>query len=214
MFGTLTVRKASPLARRGDGMKLPIARLIPITEAEGPFARAALWTSGCDLNCPGCCNPELFPESSGVLRTVDELERAIVRAHQQHGIEGLTFVGGEPTRHLEAVTELSRRVRARGLGVLLFSGHTRAELEVRPGFASLWAAIDTLVDGRFEARDPEPVPEAGGRRFLGSRNQRLWHHTSRYADPGLWRGPNRAEICATATSKGTVTPSAAWAAAE
>lgn len=175
-------------------MRLPVARLVPVTTAEGPFARAALWTAGCDLGCPGCCNPELFPEAAGRQRPIDELEAEIERAHHEHGIEGLTLVGGEPTRHLKAVTELAVRVQGHGLGVILFSGYTRGELESRPGFDALWLALDTLIDGRFDARDPEPPPAAGGRRFLGSRNQRLWHRTTRYADEALWRGPNRAEV--------------------
>ncbi len=175
-------------------MKLPVARLVPATRVEGPFTRTALWTAGCALACPGCCNPELFLEAAGVPRAIEELEQAILRARATHGTEGLTFVGGEPTRHLEAVTELARRLQSHGLGIILFSGHRRAELEERPGFARLWATIDTLVDGRFDARRPEPPTEHGGRRFLGSRNQQLWHRTSRYAAPELWRGENRAEV--------------------
>ena len=35
-------------------------RRVACTEAEGPFRRYALWTRGCSLRCPGCCNPGLF----------------------------------------------------------------------------------------------------------------------------------------------------------
>jgi anaerobic ribonucleoside-triphosphate reductase activating protein len=75
--------------------------------------------------------------------------------------------------------------------VIVFTGRTLAELAALTGGAALLATVDTLIDGRFEARRREP---AGGRRFVGSRNQRIVHLTARYADPALWRGPAGIEL--------------------
>ena len=44
---------------------LSVAQIVPITEAEGPGLRFALWFQGCPLRCPGCCNPEMLPFSGG-----------------------------------------------------------------------------------------------------------------------------------------------------
>ena len=50
-------------------------------------------------------------------------------------------------------------------------------------------AGNTLVDGRYEARQRDDV-----RRFVGSTNQRLVHRTHRYAEPALWHGEKTAEL--------------------
>jgi anaerobic ribonucleoside-triphosphate reductase activating protein len=115
---------------------------------------------------------------------VTELARWLDEARARHGIEGLTILGGEPLEQLEGVTVLAETARASGLGVIVFTGFARDEAQQLPGFAALWAAVDTLVDGRFERGLPEP---RDGRRVIGSQNQRLLHRTSRYADPMLWQ---------------------------
>jgi anaerobic ribonucleoside-triphosphate reductase activating protein len=104
-------------------------------------------------------------------------------------VEGISILGGEPLEQIEGVTALAEEAQRRGLGVILYSGYALAEAQDRPGFERLWAAIDTLVDGRFDARRLDHE-----RAFVGSTNQRLQHRTERYAEPGLWRGRERAEI--------------------
>ena len=103
----------------------------------------------------------------------------------------LTVLGGEPSEQLAGVTGLCAAARGLGLGVIVFTGRTRAELAGLAGGAALLATIDTVIDGRFEAGQREP---ADGRRFVGSRNQSIVHLTPRYADPALWRGPAGVEL--------------------
>ncbi len=169
-------------------MKLRVAGWVPVTSAEGPHRRFAVWTQGCALACPGCCNPELFDPNGGREITVAELLRHIdaVRAE----IEGITVVGGEPLEQIAAVTALAEGCRARGLGVLVFTGHRRADVERWPGYAALWTAIDTLVDGRFDAASARGEM----RRFVGSPNQVLHHRTERYRSADLWHGEALAEL--------------------
>ncbi len=166
-----------------------IAGWVACTGAEGPHLRFALWVQGCTLACPGCCNRELWAADAGRDVEVDALVDATLEARDHHGIEGVTVVGGEPLEQIEAVTAFARGVGAHGLGVVVFTGFTLAEARARPGFPALWDVIDTLVDGRFEARARDDV-----RRFVGSTNQRLHHRTSRYADPEPWHGPATAEL--------------------
>lgn len=170
-------------------MILRVAHRIACSEAEGPHRRFAVWVQGCSLACPGCCNPELFPATGGLAVPVAALAQELAQARRTHAIEGLTVLGGEPLEQLEPVTALCLAAREQGLGVLLFTGHTLAELESRAGGAALLASVDTVIDGRFMAdrRDTE-------RRFIGSSNQGLIHRSARYADPGLWRGDGGVEL--------------------
>src|SRR5437868_7176146 len=78
---------------------LQVAQIVPVTEAEGPGVRFALWFQGCPLRCPGCCNPEMLPFEGGEPVTVADVLRQIEAAARDHGVEGLTFLGGEPLAH-------------------------------------------------------------------------------------------------------------------
>ncbi|MCH9684328.1 MAG: radical SAM protein [Deltaproteobacteria bacterium] len=180
--------------RDEDPVVLHVAHSVPVTTAEGPGRRFALWVQGCTLRCPGCCNPAAFAPGRGPGVRVDDLVEQLRDARARHGIVGLTLLGGEPLQQRPAVTALCRAAQQLGLGVIVFSGYRWAEASVLPGFDVLWASIDTLVDGRYDAEQPEPGPDDGGRRFIGSRNQRLLHRTARYRDPDAWRGPAQAEI--------------------
>jgi anaerobic ribonucleoside-triphosphate reductase activating protein len=170
-------------------MALRCAGWVPCTRAEGPHLRFALWVQGCTLACAGCCNRELWSATGGREVAIDTLVDAVLAARDEHGIEGLTIVGGEPLEQIEAVAALSGAVAEHGLGVIVFTGFTVEEARALPAFAALWSAIDTLVDGRYEARSRDD-----GRRFVGSTNQTLVHRTPRYADDALWRGETTAEL--------------------
>ncbi|MCA9657490.1 MAG: radical SAM protein [Myxococcales bacterium] len=171
---------------------LRVAHRLPLTEAEGPGRRFALWVQGCALRCPGCCNPELFEGAGGEILTVARLADELRAAARAHDLDGLTIVGGEPLEQLPGVTALAEAARAAALGVIVFTGYTWGEAATLPGFERLYAALDTLVSGRFDARRREP--DVGGRRFIGSTNQRLHHRSARYADPDLWAGPAALEL--------------------
>jgi anaerobic ribonucleoside-triphosphate reductase activating protein len=149
---------------------------VPVTRAEGPGARYALWLQGCSIRCPGCCNPQLFEASGGTLVSPSRLvsEMASVR----DDIEGLTLLGGEPMDQAEALLPLLHGARGLGLSVLLFSGFTLDELRARPEPAvrDALAAVDVLVDGRYDASRPETE-----RLWAGSANQRFHYFTARYS---------------------------------
>lgn len=185
-------------AELADGSSsLELSAVVPITTAEGPGPRFAVWVQGCSLGCPGCCNPGMHGPGGGHHVRVDALLAQLDRAVASHGIEGITVLGGEPLQQLPAVASLCAGATRRGLGVIVFTGYRLEEARERPGFASLWSHVDTLVDGRYDARRPEPAPRggtAGGRRFIGSTNQRLCHRTDRYRDPARWQGPRGVEV--------------------
>lgn len=162
------------LERRAAEVLLRVGARVPVTRAEGPGARYALWVQGCSIRCPGCCNPHLFESTGGELVPVATLlaEVAMVRAE----VEGVTLLGGEPFEQAAGLAAFASGVRALGLSVLTF-GYRLEELRARrdPGIDALLASTDVLVDGRFEAMRPEKE-----RLWVGSTNQRFHYLTARY----------------------------------
>jgi anaerobic ribonucleoside-triphosphate reductase activating protein len=111
--------------------------------------------------------PERARGDRDALLSVDELADEVFATA---GLEGVSFLGGEPFAQADALAALAERVRGAGLSVMVFSGFTLAELRARvdEGARRLLAATDLLVDGRYDRAQPERE-----RRWIGSRNQVL-----------------------------------------
>jgi anaerobic ribonucleoside-triphosphate reductase activating protein len=174
---------------------LRVATIVDDTEAEGPGRRFALWVQGCTIRCPGCCNPEMFTRAGGTEMTIDAIAERLANAT---GVEGVSILGGEPFEQAAGVAELARRVRTRGLTVMVYSGYTLAELREQAardaGVAALLGEIDLLVDGRYDRDRPEPPPPIG-RRWLGSTNQVMHYLTAAYsADDPRMHAANTVEV--------------------
>jgi len=155
--------------------KFNVACINRCTEAEGPEKRLAVWFQGCAKRCAGCCNPELFDFAPAHILTLSELLAITLDAKKAFGIEGVTFLGGEPTLQ-QGLAELSLAIRAAGLGVILFTGMLAEELP--PGLSE---AVDLIIDGGFEQDNKET-----GRNLLGSANQRIIFVTERYRSRENW----------------------------
>ncbi len=168
-----------------DDVESPLINLalqVACTEAEGPGERFAIWVQGCPLRCRGCCNPEFLADVPRVQRTAAAVLRDIGKAQRERGIEGISLLGGEPTRQAVALAVVAEGAQALGLSVMVFSGFTLAALreEGAPGVARLLAATDLLVDGAYD-----DTRRTTKRRYIGSDNQVLHFLTDRYtaADP-------------------------------
>jgi len=172
---------------------LRIATIVDDTRAEGPGRRWALWVQGCSIRCAGCCNPEMFDERRGEPVALDAL-RGQIAAARARGVEGVTFLGGEPFEQPVGLAELARHAKALGMTVMVFSGYTLDVLRARPDAAGLLALTDLLVDGPYDRTRPEPAPPVG-RRWIGSANQGMHYLTAAYAagDPRM-RDANTIEI--------------------
>ncbi|GAB1363976.1 4Fe-4S single cluster domain-containing protein [Rhodobacter sp.] len=156
---------------------LNVAARIPCTSVEGPGLRYALWVQGCDIGCPGCCNQELLPFLRRQLVSSDAISAEIEAAYRDHGIEGVTFLGGEPTYQAKGLAEIARRCQLLGLSVMVFTGFRLEQLRRRgmPGVQDLLDHTDLLVDGPFV----ETLIETR-RNWVGSENQRFHYLTGRY----------------------------------
>jgi anaerobic ribonucleoside-triphosphate reductase activating protein len=175
-----------------EAIELSIAQVVRYTEAEGPGKRYAVWFQGCPLRCPGCCNPEMLPFDGGRRIALTDMLRDLDDARNEHGVEGITLLGGEPLAHAAGAVALARAVRERGLSVMIFSGYTLDEaLQLPdPAVGELLTLTDILVDGPYLREQPETR-----RRWIGSANQQIHFLTARYdADDPRWLLSNTLEI--------------------
>lgn len=157
---------------------LNLAACVDSTEVEGPGKRFALWLQGCSILCPGCCNPQML--DFGPRRIVDShnLLRDIEISHASHGIEGVTFLGGEPMLQARGLSEVARGCRERRLSVMVFTGFRLEHLRNSPmvGVTELLEVTDLLVDGPYIQSRPDR-----SRNWVGSVNQRFHYLTNRYS---------------------------------
>lgn len=171
---------------------LSVAQIVPVTQAEGPGRRFALWFQGCPLRCPGCCNPEMLPFAGGVPMRLADVVAELTNAKMHHALEGVTLLGGEPFAHAVGAAALAKAAHALDLSVMVFTGHMLDELRdaIDPAVHRLLERTDILVDGRYQRDRPETK-----RRWLGSGNQRVHFLSDRCsADDPRWRLPNTLEI--------------------
>ena len=164
---------------------------IPASRANGPGLRSVVFFQGCSLGCHGCFNPESHAFDAGA--EVDNLVVAerVVRAHKEHGVEGVTFSGGEPMQQAPSLLELIEALHHQlpNLSFGLFSGYTDLELVLgdywiwgrdysEPDRRRIWQDIrehlDFAVLGRFNETQPSGLP------LRTSRSQALRMLTSRY----------------------------------
>ena len=163
---------------------LNLASRLSCTEAEGPGRRAALWVQGCNKRCRGCCNPAYLQLVERELVSASSVLDWLGNAHHAHDLEGVSFLGGEPMLQAQGLAVVAQGAQTLGLSVMVFSGYTKAELEVLqlPGSVQLLQYTDMLVDGPYDANLPEH-----SRSWVGSTNQQFHYLTGRY-DARIERG--------------------------
>jgi len=160
-----------------------VAHLVECCHVLGPGERSVIWVQGCHLRCPGCHNPQYLPFVDAAWTTIEELERRILATT---GIEGVTFVGGEPFAQARALGVLAQRIRRAGLSVMVYSGYTVEQLVsgVEPDAMWLLYSTDLLMDGPYCQELPTQ------KRWRGSDNQRLIALSTRYANEvEVWNRP-------------------------
>lgn len=157
---------------------LNLSEIRDCTEAEGPGKRFAIWCQGCDRHCKGCCNEDKQPFIAKHVVDTDDLKALILQSKEKNGIEGVSFIGGEPMLQPEGFADIAKWCHENGLSVLTFTGYLYQELldMHNPHVDALLSNMDLLVDGPFvEALlDKE-------RDWIGSTNQKLHFLTDRYS---------------------------------
>src|ERR1035437_4413713 len=165
--------------------------LIPASRANGPGLRTVVFFQGCKIGCVGCFNPQTQTFHGEEIK-VDAVVRKVLRARQEHTLEGVTFSGGE---HMQQAGSLLRLIQglhqqAPELNFGMFSGYAEHELakgqywvwsdgSSDPRRKRLWqeirARLDFAILGRFNHAQPSSLP------LRTSRNQVLRLFSDRYA---------------------------------
>lgn len=163
-------------------------RIIENTRAEGPGQRFTLWVQGCRNGCPGCYSRALWPRDGGFEMTVSQL---LEKIKATPGIEGVTFLGGEPMEQAEQLADLAEGVGKLGLSVLTFTGLVYEALlrEADPHRLRLIHATDLLIDGPYLQEQQD-----FSRPWVGSKNQRYLFLTDRYCPSDVENCRNRVEF--------------------
>ena len=148
-------------------MLVRLAGIEPESIVDGPGYRFAVFVQGCPHACPGCHNPETHDFEGGKLVDTEEI---IAHLGKNPLVRGLTLSGGEPMLKAQALLNVAKAAKARGMNVWCYTGYTYEQLmEMNdPDQMALLEQIDVLVDGPYIAaqRSLELL-------FRGSRNQRL-----------------------------------------
>ena len=97
-------------------MKIRLARkrLERGSIVDGEGIRAVLWTQGCSHNCLGCHNPETHSFNDGYLLDIEEVKKDIDSLDIE---DGITLTGGDPLYQVEAVNEIAKYAKKKGLNV-------------------------------------------------------------------------------------------------
>lgn len=158
---------------------LNLASWLPCTEVEGPGKRAALWVQGCDKRCVGCCNPGYLKIIEREIIHTNTMIDRLLAAHEEWGLEGVTFLGGEPFLQAQGLAAVAEGVSHAGLSVMVFTGYTMGELNELNlhGTQALLKWTDVIVDGPYQSSSPDRT-----RNWVGSTNQQFHYLTNRYSE--------------------------------
>lgn len=150
----------------------------PFSIENGPGVRVSLFVSGCRNRCPGCFQKETWEFDYGseyTKGTEDEIVAMV--AHER--VDGITFLGGEPTEPetQPELLRLAKRLKSElpGKTIWMYTGCV-LEKDLAPGGRNyvagvtdeLLGTIDVLVDGPFVESKKNLML-----RFRGSSNQRV-----------------------------------------
>lgn len=147
---------------------------------DGPGIRFAAFLSGCHFRCQYCHNPDTWKLRHGLHVTVDDLVDEVER-YADFLIDyrgGVTLSGGEVMVQDRFVTELVRRMKARGLHVALDTNGYLGE-KVGPGLlrdVDLWLldlkAFDDALHRRVTGQGNGPVLDFARR--LSNAGTAMW----------------------------------------
>ena len=115
--------------------QLNISDIQHFSTGDGPGIRTTVFLKGCNLRCPWCHNPETIPREPvtltypkanktvtyGRLMSVEQVMAEVMEDADFYRASGggVTVSGGEPLLQYEAVAELAKALRDKGIPVIL-----------------------------------------------------------------------------------------------
>mgnify|MGYP002623538516 CR=1 FL=1 len=148
-------------------LAIPTIQTDSIVDGEG--IRSVIWFQGCGHACPECHNPETWDFEAGEVVSLEDLKHQIDELEFQSGV---TFSGGDPMYQIDALIELAKYVKEKGMNVWVYTGFEYDDLvkmaEKNNKYREVLDYIDVLVDGPFKI-----ALKSFDCAFRGSSNQRL-----------------------------------------
>lgn len=141
------------------------AQILEDSVVDGPGIRLVVFLQGCQWNCKGCHNPQLFPLDEGIEISEVQLAKMILKKlNSMHS--GITFSGGDPLLQSEALLKVSDYIRSRKpeINIWLYTGFLFEDIKN----LKVLENIDVVVDGPFLIEEKDI-----SLRFKGSANQRI-----------------------------------------
>ena len=136
--------------QNNDGKLLRIAGIMKEAIVDGPGIRFAIFCQGCPHDCEGCHNPSTHSFQDGEIVKISNILKYI---DENPLIQGVTFSGGEPLCQVKPFLSLAKEVKKRNLHLLIYTGYTIEELEIRMKkeheLEELLRTADHLIEGRF-----------------------------------------------------------------
>lgn len=145
-------------------MKIRISGIANDSVVDGPGIRLTVFTQGCPHKCLGCHNPDTHSYSGG--KEIDT-EEIIQMINQNPLLDGVTFSGGEPFLHTEALSIVAAHVKKSGLNLIIYTGYLWEEIIKNENMLHLALYADIIIDGKFILAE-----RSLDLRFRGSKNQR------------------------------------------
>lgn len=150
---------------------LRVSHIAWPVSALGPGKRLVLWTAGCPLRCNNCITPQLQPDDSGKLISIEKLVRHILSINSE--FDGLTITGGEPFIQAKFLSIMWQELKVvfPHWNLLVFSGFPITHWLQHSDAALLLKHMDILIDGPYDPGKPAIHPLAA------SANQKI-HYLS------------------------------------
>lgn len=169
-------------------MRLNVYKIIEKTKAEGPGTRFCIWVQGCSKHCKGCFAKSTWAHVDNIIMPTSDIIRQIKNTQ---GIEGITFLGGEPFEQASALADIAKHIKRLGLSIVTFTGLNYEDLKqsTDKNIQDLLAHTDLLIDGGYE-EDKFDLSRA----WVGSSNQRYIFLTNRYSIDDIKKSRNKIEI--------------------
>lgn len=144
-----------------------IARIFFPVKTLGPGNRVGIWTAGCNRECSGCANPELWDFNGGGAIEVKDILQAVynLTLRDSPKIDGITITGGEPFLQALELQKLVLGLQMLTQDILVYTGYMREELQQYE--ETIIKQIAVLVDGPYIQNQNETHP------LMGSQNQRI-----------------------------------------
>lgn len=142
-----------------------IARILYPVTVLGPGKRIGIWFNGCDHQCPGCSNPELWEAQERYKTTMETLLKLIGQVCENHQVDGFTLTGGDPFAQPDALARLLPELSKISDDILVYTGFEYDE--VLRKYPETVSQIGVLIDGEYVRE------RNNGALLRGSDNQKI-----------------------------------------